>query len=350
MIDSHQIENGGVQVVDVRSLLDSLVAEVVRGAVDHPLLDATTGQPYRETIRIMIAAIHHPAHGFVGRLDGGRTSEFSAADDQRILQHSALLQVFDHRREGLIGILSELAIGQNVGMRIPRIALAVVNLRHAHTFFRESHRHQTSQSGTAWAIHIEHCFAFFCDIEDIRSRGLHAIGGLHGFNGTLQLRVLIAKRLQIHLVQLFEKVDVASLNRWIYIGTGDIRNHLGCIERLPFNPFVLDVRALIHGRQECRAPQRTADSKGLRRTEHHITGQILVLNAKAIGDPGTHRRPADNVGASVHHRDARLVVRNLRIHGAHHANLIGHSTDMRPKLAQLGSGLAVFLKTERRLH
>src|SRR5579863_2334934 len=91
VIDSHQIENGGVQIVHVRSLLDSLVAEIVRSAVHDPLLDATAGQPDRKSIRIMIAAIDHTAHRFIGRLDGGRASEFGAANYQRVLKQSALL-------------------------------------------------------------------------------------------------------------------------------------------------------------------------------------------------------------------------------------------------------------------
>ena len=43
VIEAHQVQNRGVQVVNVNRILDCLEAEVVRRAVRDPALDTTSG-------------------------------------------------------------------------------------------------------------------------------------------------------------------------------------------------------------------------------------------------------------------------------------------------------------------
>ena len=56
----------------------------------------------RESLRMMIAA-QSAARIRIG-FDHRRAAEFAAPDDQRIIEQTALLQIFDQRGAGLIGL------------------------------------------------------------------------------------------------------------------------------------------------------------------------------------------------------------------------------------------------------
>src|SRR6266446_3512534 len=55
VIQAHQVQDGGVQVVVVDAVLDGAVAELVGGAMDMAALDAAAGQPHAEAEAVMIA-------------------------------------------------------------------------------------------------------------------------------------------------------------------------------------------------------------------------------------------------------------------------------------------------------
>src|SRR5262249_24781776 len=60
VIEAEQPEDRGVQVVDVDLALDGLEADVVGRTVDMPALDAAAGQPHREAVMIVVAAVQLP--------------------------------------------------------------------------------------------------------------------------------------------------------------------------------------------------------------------------------------------------------------------------------------------------
>src|SRR4051794_22774484 len=77
VVEAEQLEDGGVEVADVDGVLDDVVAEVVRLAVDRAALDAAAGHPHGEAARVMVAAVvglRQPAL----RVD--RPAELSAPD------------------------------------------------------------------------------------------------------------------------------------------------------------------------------------------------------------------------------------------------------------------------------
>src|SRR5437867_3226764 len=57
MVDAKQVQDGGVQVVNGRDVLHSLVAEVIGCAVTESLFYASPRQPHGEAVWIVIAAI-----------------------------------------------------------------------------------------------------------------------------------------------------------------------------------------------------------------------------------------------------------------------------------------------------
>src|SRR2546425_11798744 len=86
MVESQHMQDGGVQVVDVHTVLDSVVAEFVGCAVDESGLHTGTSHPDGVTVRVVIAA--------VGALRPRSAAEFAAPDDEGFLQQSARLEVF----------------------------------------------------------------------------------------------------------------------------------------------------------------------------------------------------------------------------------------------------------------
>ena len=84
---------------------------------------------------------------------------------------------------------------------------------------------------------------------------------------------------------------------------------------------VVDVRALVDAGQEAVAPQLRADDR-LAGTEDDEAGQVLVLGAQAVGQPGTHARPNRLHVAGVHHQQARLVIGIVGVHRADDADVV----------------------------
>src|ERR1700744_5060270 len=187
VIYAHQIQNRGMDIVDMHRLLDGFKAEIVSGSINGASFHGPTGQPHGEAERIVIPALlHSPASSYFA--DWSAT-ELRTADHERIFPETALFQVFDHRRECLIGVLRIDFVCEDVGMSVPRVAFRVIELNHAYALFGETHSHQRAASYIAGSVHIERRLRFLADIEDLRGFGLHPIRGFHGTDHSLDLRV-----------------------------------------------------------------------------------------------------------------------------------------------------------------
>ncbi len=57
MVDSHEVEDGGVEFVEVDGVLDDVVAEVVGFTEADPAFDPCAGHPHGEAARVMIATV-----------------------------------------------------------------------------------------------------------------------------------------------------------------------------------------------------------------------------------------------------------------------------------------------------
>ena len=82
VIQTHQMQDGGVQVVNMHFVFDSGETEFIRCTVSHAPLDASTGQPHGKTMMVVIAT--------VTVLGNRRATEFPPPDNQRVLQEIAL--------------------------------------------------------------------------------------------------------------------------------------------------------------------------------------------------------------------------------------------------------------------
>ena len=70
VIQTHEMEDGGMQVVDMHFFLDRRKAELVGGAIGHATLHPATRQPDAEAVVVVVAS--------VATLAGGGASELPA--------------------------------------------------------------------------------------------------------------------------------------------------------------------------------------------------------------------------------------------------------------------------------
>jgi hypothetical protein len=102
VVETQQVQDRGVQVVDVDRILHSAEAELVGGAVDLSALDAAAGHPDREAVGVVIASVDLPALRI--QLDRGRAPELATPENQRLVEEAALRQILEERAYGLVAL------------------------------------------------------------------------------------------------------------------------------------------------------------------------------------------------------------------------------------------------------
>src|SRR5438105_2255879 len=98
--------------MNMDGLFDGFEAEIVGGAVDRAALQRAAGEPHRKPERIVVAPaldIAATAADFANR----GAAELGAADDQRVVPEAPGLEILDHGRERLIGVLGVSLVGEN---------------------------------------------------------------------------------------------------------------------------------------------------------------------------------------------------------------------------------------------
>src|SRR5439155_19088988 len=117
-------ENGGVEVVDVHLVLDRLEAELIGGAVRVTSLDAPARQPDGKAVRVVVPPVG-PGAGCL-KLHGGRAAELAPPENERVVEHSPLLQVLEERSDGLVRLAGKLPqVGLDVVVVIPGLPRAM---------------------------------------------------------------------------------------------------------------------------------------------------------------------------------------------------------------------------------
>ena len=97
MIYAKEMQERGVEVVHVSTLLFCVVAEFVGGAMGDATLNAPTGQPEAEALHVVVA----PDHAFTTLSHGG-PAEFAAPHDECIFEEAAPLEVGNQTGNSLI--------------------------------------------------------------------------------------------------------------------------------------------------------------------------------------------------------------------------------------------------------
>src|SRR4051812_27436076 len=101
-----------MQIGDVMAMFRSVKTDLVSRAMHDTALDATAGQPDRESVRMMVPT--------VASLRAGRAAEFGPPHDERLVEHAADFQVSNQGRDRLIDLATQLAVARlESAVRVP---------------------------------------------------------------------------------------------------------------------------------------------------------------------------------------------------------------------------------------
>ena len=120
-----------MQVVHRHLVNGCLVTNLVRFTIAHTALDAATGKPRRERVRIVVAP------RLAALLRHRKPAKLSTPDDQRLVEQAALGQIGDQRSHRFVRLASELrVVALDVVVTVPAALIlhaAAINLHVTHT-------------------------------------------------------------------------------------------------------------------------------------------------------------------------------------------------------------------------
>ena len=97
MVEAELMEDGGVDVLNQQRVFSNAVAKFISGSKCGAPFEATTGQKDRVSVDVMIAT-----NVFVNPWRMWSSSHFTSPDDNRFIEQSTLLQIFDQTGDRLI--------------------------------------------------------------------------------------------------------------------------------------------------------------------------------------------------------------------------------------------------------
>ena len=115
MVNTEQGQNCRMEVINGNSVLDRLVAKLIRFTVVDTSFDPATRHPAGKRMRVMITSRAAALHQW-------QTPKLAAADHQCVLKHPALLQIGQQCRYRSVGFRCEApVVSRDVGMAIPAL-------------------------------------------------------------------------------------------------------------------------------------------------------------------------------------------------------------------------------------
>ena len=102
VVDTQQMQHGGMKIVPVNGIFDGFPADIIGGAVRHAALKSGACHPVAKAVHVVIATF---ADGVFGRLGKRGSAEFCGEQYECVVEHAALAQVLHQRGDGLIDTL-----------------------------------------------------------------------------------------------------------------------------------------------------------------------------------------------------------------------------------------------------
>ena len=144
-------------------------------------------------------------------------------------------------------------------------------------------------------------------------------------------------------VQAFEEVELCAL-----VGQRDTIVANIFDQFLDLRVLRIDVHAFVHTRQEARLPVLRFLNRVSVRAHGDERGQVLILAAQAVAQPGTQAGPDLPRFATVHEEQRRLMVWHVGVHRANEADVVDRTRRVAKQVADFDAALPVFAELERR--
>src|SRR6266404_3437562 len=106
------MQNGGLKIADVVSILNGVITGIIGRAVDDSRLNSASRKPRSESSRVVVPAL--------GVLRPWASSEFASPNYESAIKHSSLFEVGDQAGDRFVGLPAQGFMGRHVAMRVPR--------------------------------------------------------------------------------------------------------------------------------------------------------------------------------------------------------------------------------------
>ncbi|CAD72466.1 hypothetical protein-transmembrane prediction [Rhodopirellula baltica SH 1] len=306
-IESHLMQDRGVQVTDVQRVFDRGGTELVGRPVADAAFDSASGHPHGESVGVVVSA------AAVGVFRGRLTSEFATPNDQGFVQHAGSFQIGQQRSDGLVsrsGVFVVVDFQVTVGVPVVVVVgTATVKLDEPNTALSQTTCEQAAfaeglRFGIVHAVHRKRFFGLVGEVDRFRCSGLHSVRQF--IAGDSRSQGFFANVLdQVTAVGVLDGIDQATLQpRW------EIGRRIQIENRIAFGA---EHGALISGRHVTAGPVfGTADGTTGRIEHHDEARHVLVFAAQPIRQPRSQSGRAGQDLAAVHHQHGGSVNRRVR--------------------------------------
>ena len=336
MVETEQVEHSGLEVIYVDQVFENVQAEIIGFPNDLAGFDASAGHPHCEAVGVVIASGVGGVFGTAEFRHRGAT-EFTAPDNEGIVEHAALLEVFDEGGHGLVRRLALLGEARvDGGVVIPG---AVREHDEADAAFDHAASEQTVGSVSVGgvltdAVAVFSGLGFLREVEKFGGGTLHAEGKFVGVDAGGDF--FIAGCALAHFIEIAESVEAGSL--------------LGCVDA----GRIFEIKDGVAGAAEGGAGVGGGEEAGGEvigtaacsgtGAEDDEAGEILRLRAEAVGDPGAHGRATDLIVAGEEFELAGMVVELVGVHRADEAEVAGDGSGVGEQVGEIHALGAVFLE------
>lgn len=336
VIDPEEMQHRRVKIVHMHGILDRGVAELVGGAMGDTSLDPASAEEHGERIDVVIPTT---------ALGHGSSSELTAKDDQRVLEHSPLLEVHDQSRGPLVdqvrGFLKRILDPTVV------IPAAVIQLDEANAPLRQSPSEEAVRGiGTIprrAPIALQGLRRLRRDVHEAGNGSLHLEGHLILRDASFDLGfVATFPEKPIHLAHGFDQFLLSV--------TRDSGRILDVVHGVPLG---LELHALVLAGKKSVAPLSRRDGLALATShagQNDESGQILGIASDPVIDPRPHAGSTRDDGSRVHEGMRRVVIDLLGLHRTDDGDFIGDLLDMGEHVADLLSRFPTLREPELGAH
>src|SRR5262245_31357971 len=126
VVYAQEIEHRRVQIVDRDHVFNRVISELVRGSMTRSGANPSSGEPHREALDVMVAAV---------ALSHRSPPELAAPEDEGLVEHAALLQILHQSRRCAVDLVRlHHDVGTDPAVMVP---VTVIELNEALAPLRE---------------------------------------------------------------------------------------------------------------------------------------------------------------------------------------------------------------------
>lgn len=340
VVESEEVEERGLEIVNVDRVADDIHAEVIGFAEGESGAGAAAGHPDGERVGVMIAS---PARAIVEvALDERGPAEFAPPDDEGVLEESPAFEIEDECGGGLVGVPT--LVVELGGDGVVLVPSGMHELDAADAPFHEAPGHEAIVGIGAGCpdigtVRAEDGFGFAGEVGQLGNGGLHlechlVLGDAGGDLG-------IAPGLEVVLVEGGEVVQHRPAGGAVdAIRVGQVEDGIAAAAEL---------HALMSGREEAGSPIEVIEDLAAGGVagdggEDGVGGEVVGDGAEAVAEPGAECGAARDLGTGKEQRDGRGVVDGIGVHAFHEAEAVGDLGDVGEEVGDPGTGSAALVE------